>query len=195
MARQVREKPIEPLDTPELHQLIAACSGRAPTGIRNRALIALMAGAGLRIAEALAVEPRDFDGSSINVRRGKNGKQRRVGVTADMLPHIERWADRRKALGLPARVPFICTLQGGPVSQPYVRGLLRRLGPKAGIDKRMHPHGLRHSHAYRLANEGTPVHVIQQQLGHDSLETTGAYVGHLSAKNVVDAISKIGATE
>ena len=194
MAREARKKAIEPLSASEVHALIAACSNRAPTGVRNRALIALMAGGGLRAAEALAVEPRDIDEGSVNVRRGKNGKQRRVGITADLMPHIDRWADRRASLGLPRRAPFICTLAGGPVSQPYVRALLRRLGPKAGLEKRMHPHGLRHSHAYRLANEGTPMHLIRRQLGHESLSTTSLYIDHLSANDVVDAVSKIGAS-
>ena len=52
------------------------------------------------------------------------------------------------------------------VKPAYVRGLLPRLARKAGIDKRVHAHGLRHTHAYELAGEGTPLHVIQAQLGH-----------------------------
>ena len=194
MPRKPREKPIEPLDTSEVHSLIGACSNRAPTGLRNRALIALMAGGGLRIAEALSVEPRDIGDGQVNVRRGKNGKQRRVGITADLMPHIDRWADRREQLGLPRRAPFICTLKGEDVEQAYVRQLLRRLGPKAGIEKRMHPHGLRHSHAYRLASEGTPLHLIRRQLGHERLDTTSLYIDHMAAHDVVDAINKIGAS-
>ncbi len=192
MPRKPPKYEVEPLDTSEVLALIGACSGKAPTGIRNRALIALMAGGGLRVAEALAVEMRDLGDGSVNVRKGKGSKQRRVGMTADLLPHVERWADRRESLGLPRRAPFICTLDGGPVSQPYVRGLLRRLGPKAGIEKRLHPHGLRHTHAFRLANEGVPMHLLQRQLGHTSLATTDRYIGHLAAVDVIDAVGRIG---
>jgi hypothetical protein len=51
----------------------------------------------------------------------------------------------------------------------------------------VHPHGLRHTHAYELANEGTPLHVIQQQLGHSSLATTDRYIRHLNPQQVVEA--------
>jgi integrase len=59
------------------------------------------------------------------------------------------------------------------------------LARKAGIEKRVHPHGLRHTHAYELMMEGVPVPIIQQQLGHSSLATTDRYVGHLAPIDLI----------
>ena len=69
-----------------------------------------------------------------------------------------------------------------------VRSLIQRLARKAGIEKRVHAHGLRHTHAFELANENTPLHVIQQQLGHSSLTTTDRYIRHLAPREVVEAM-------
>ena len=80
------------------------------------------------------------------------------------------------------------TLKGKAVNSAYVRNLMKRLAAKVGIEKRVHPHGLRHTHAYELANEGTPLHVFQQQLGHSSLATTDRYIRHLNPQQVVEAM-------
>jgi integrase len=81
---------------------------------------------------------------------------------------------------------LFCTLEGRPIKDSYVRTLLPRLARRAGIDKRVHPHGLRHTHAYEVMMEGVPVPIIQQQLGHVSLETTSRYLAHLAPKDVID---------
>ena len=70
----------------------------------------------------------------------------------------------------------------------YVRTLLPRLADKAGIEKRVHPHGLRHTHAFELMMEGVPVPIIQQQLGHASLATTDRYLRHIAPRDVVMAM-------
>ena len=74
------------------------------------------------------------------------------------------------------------------MTSAYVRTLLPRLARKAGIDKRVHAHGLRHTHAYELASEGTPIHVIQAQLGHASVATTDRYIKHLNPSAVVETM-------
>jgi integrase len=77
---------------------------------------------------------------------------------------------------------------GQPLEQAYIRALLPRLAKKAGIAKRVHAHGLRHSHAFELANERVPMHVIQQQLGHSNLSITSRYISHLGSSEVVEAM-------
>ena len=79
MARQ-RRRPIDILTPDEVQVLIATASNRAPSGIRNRALIAVLYFSGIRLAEALALLPRDIDldAGEINVRCGKGGRQRLV---------------------------------------------------------------------------------------------------------------------
>ena len=83
---------------------------------------------------------------------------------------------------------LFCTLDGAPVSDDYVRGLLRRLGAKAGIDKRVHPHGLRHTFAVELEQAGTPVTVISKLLGHSSVAVTSRYLDHLTNGQAVEAL-------
>ncbi len=63
----------------------------------------------------------------------------------------------------------------------YVRTLLPQLARQASIHKRVHPHGLRHTHAYELTMEGVPMPIIQRQLGHPSLATTDRYLAHVDS--------------
>jgi integrase/recombinase XerD len=62
-----------------------------------------------------------------------------------------------------------------------------RLARRAGIEKRVHPHGLRHTHAAELALEGQPMNLIQAQLGHSSLATTSRYLAHIAPAELVHA--------
>ena len=139
--------PVEILTPTEVKALIAACSNRAPTGIRNRALIAVLYRCGLRIGEALALMPKDLDSSAgtIRVLHGKGDKARTVGLDEDGFAYLLRWLDKRKRMGINGRAPVFCTLQGGFIKQPYIRTLFARLAKKAGLDKRVHAHGLRHT--------------------------------------------------
>jgi integrase len=68
------------------------------------------------------------------------------------------------------------------------RALFKRLAKKAGIEKRCHPHGLRHSLAAELAREGLPLNLIQQQLGHCSLATTSRYLDHIAPAELINAM-------
>ncbi len=182
-----KKYPAEPLTKEEVNRLLAA-TGRGPGGLRNRALLVVLYRSGLRISEALALYPKDFDAAagSISVLEGKRRKHRIVGIDRQAAAVVEQWLAERAALGLNGRHPLFCTItrdggeEGRPLGAAYCRDLCKRLGRKAGIEKRVHPHGLRHTHAFELANEGVPMHVIQDQLGHDDLSTTGRYLRHVA---------------
>ncbi len=179
---------VEPLSTDEVTALIRACSGRAPTGVRNRALVAVMGRAGLRCGEALALKPRDVDGDMLRVRVGKTG-YRVLGLHPEAQALIERWMSVRGGLrGLSRVSPLFCTLRGGELDSSYVRRLMPRLAERAGIDKRVHPHGLRHSFATQLALEGVPAVVLRDALGHSSLSTTDTYLRRIAPATVVAAM-------
>ncbi len=182
--------PAEILTPDEVRALIGACSNRAPTGIRNRALIVALYRGGLRISEALALKPKDVDeaAGTITVLRGKGDRRRTVGLDPGAFAVLARWLERRRALGLTGRQPLFCTLDGRPLKSSYVRTLLPRLAAKAGLEKRVHAHGLRHTHAAELAREGTPANLIQAQLGHNSLATTDRYLRHIAPQQLVDAM-------
>jgi site-specific recombinase XerD len=126
------------LSEPEAIALIKACSTRAPTGIRNRALIAVLWRSGLRISEALALELRDVDlqAGTLRVRHGKGDKSRTVGVDEQTAALLARWLDRRRRLSPGARAPVFCTLAGGRVDPSYARHLLPRLARNTGSESR-----------------------------------------------------------
>ena len=88
-------------------------------------------------------------------------------------------------LGVNGHAPVLCTLKGKRVSAAYVRALLPRLARKAGIEKRVHAHGLRRTHAAELAREGVPLNVISRQLGHSNVSTTSRYLDHVAPLEVV----------
>jgi len=155
-------------------------------------------GSGLRLGEALALYPRDLelDEGFIRVRHGKGDGYRTVAlVDARATETLARWLDRRPALGLNGRHPVFATYETGnlgkPLQQRYVRLALARAGHDAEIEKRVHPHGLRHSLATRLARGGAPLAVIQSQLGHDRATTTARYIQRLGAAETVEAMRRV----
>jgi integrase/recombinase XerD len=182
--------PAEPLTTAEVQLLLGQCSRRAPTGIRNRALITLLYRSGLRVSEALALRVSDvnLDRHSIRVLDTKSGGPQTRGLDSSADDALCRWLDKRAALGFRSG-PLFCTLAGGPVSDDYVRGLLHRLGRKAGMDKRVHPHGLRHTFAVELEASGTSVTAISKQLGHFSVAVTSRYLDHLTNADVIATVA------
>lgn len=185
-----RRFPVEVLTAEEVRGLMAAASRRGSCGLRDRALIATLYRAGLRIAEALALRPKDVDlaAGTVRVLRAKGGKQRLVGVDAETIALIERWIARRTKLGLNGIHPLFCTLGGGTMSRVQVEQHMKALATKAGIEKRVHPHALRHSRAYDMMKNGIAVPIIQRALGHASLSTTATYLNHIAPQDVVDAM-------
>jgi len=144
----------------------------------------------LRINEALSLYPKDLEltDGSVRVLHGKGGRSRTVGLDPGAAAIIERWLDARSRLGLGGRNPVFCTLRGNPMSDAYVRVMLKRLAARAGIDKRVHAHGLRHTHAAQLRAEGVDSAILYRQLGHASITTTARYLDHLAPRAVIEAM-------
>ena len=167
-----RRLPPEPLTRQEVEALLRRCSRRAPTGFRNRALIAVLYRGGLRISEALALRLDDLDAETgaVRVLHGKGDRARTIGLDAGAFALVDAWVDCRRRIGLDRTAPLFCTLAGRRLHASYVRQLLPRLARKAGIGKRVHPHGLRHTHATELAAENVSLLDIQTQLGHAHLD-------------------------
>jgi len=174
--------------TAEVEALLAKCSRRAPTGKRNRALLAVYWRSGLRCQEGLdlAVKDIDFEAGTITVQRGKGQKLRRVGMDSGTSALIQQWLDARQRLRLGPSAPLFCTLRGDPVDPSYVRHLMKRLTRKAGIGKRIHAHALRHRYAVDLVNEGATLTTVQALLGHSSAATTSVYLSRLGSSEAVD---------
>ena len=120
-----RHREIDVLSPEDVRALMDACSRRAPTGIRHRALIALLYGSGLRISEALAIRPKDLDldALTVTVHSGKGDKRGVSVLLPDAVDAIQRWADRRATYSVTARDPFICTIgRGAAGSNPTAPG-------------------------------------------------------------------------
>jgi integrase/recombinase XerD len=171
------------------------------SGIRNRALVAIMFAGGLRVSEAINLMPSDIDPAKneILIRNGKGGKTRRVGLLTDLLPFLQHWMEKRKALGFNGKEPIFCTFTNGTkrvqtgeaISADYVRGFLARLQKKMNLDKRLHSHSFRHSHANHLMESGKRLNTISAQLGHSSCSTTDKYLAKISSKELSEALAGI----
>ncbi len=173
--------PPEPLTQDEVLALMDACSRRAPTGRRDRALICVLWRAQLRISEALALKPSDFDDhGTLRVLRGKGQKHRIAVLDGQACAELTTWLRARDKLGVNGHAPIFCTLRGGKINPAQMREKLPRLAKKAGITKRVHPHGLRHTGASEMVEEGISLTDIQGQLGHSSAATTDRYLHSLN---------------
>lgn len=184
--------PPEVLSRDEVMALIEACAN-TPAGARNRALIALLYRTGLRITEALSLEPKDldFDGGAVRVLRGKGGRSRTVGIDPGAAAVVSEWLAIREAWVVEGRsraTTVFCQRDGRRLESSYIRVLVPRLARAAGIEKRVHPHGLRHTHAAELRLEGVDIGIISKQLGHRCISTTARYLDHIMPKAVVEAI-------
>lgn len=113
------------LSNAEIEALLRMCSKRAPSGRRNRALLAVMYRCGLRVSEALALAVKDvqLDDGRIVVQRGKGGKRRIVGLDLGSSILIDEWLASRRKLRLGPKSPLFCTLAGGPIDSSYIRAL------------------------------------------------------------------------
>jgi site-specific recombinase XerD len=165
-----------------------------------------MARAGLRASEVFGAAARgrrltpipalrqknvDVEHRVIALHDAKGSKSRTVGVDEGALLYLERWIARRKALRVPASAPLFCRLNGGPLTRQAFAASLARAADRAGIAKRVHPHGLRRSHAVALAWNGVATHVIQAQLGHASLETTARYLDAIAPVQLAAAVGSV----
>ena len=183
--------PAEILTPEEVLAILDQCRDTT-TGIRDRALITVMYRSGLRVSEALSLQPKDVDLhiGTIAVLHGKGDRRRTVGIDPGATPMIQRWTDvRTDRLTPPPGVPLFCSQKCRRLSKSWVREMLVRNAKRAGIQKRVHPHGLRHTMAYELLMEGVPIPVIQRQLGHASLQTTDTYLSHIAPKQVIETIT------
>ena len=183
----------EPLSPREVLALLEQC-GRGSCGKRDRALIVVMWRAGLRVSEALALYPKDvdLDHGRLAVLHGKGDRARVVGLDPMACSIVRIWMQERRTLGLTGSAPLFCVVsqptKGMKMHSAYVRNKLKELGGRAGIEKRVHPHGLRHTHAFELAGERTDLRLIRRQLGHSNLAITARYVEHLNPFEVIEAI-------
>jgi integrase/recombinase XerD len=149
----------------------------APRNLGHRAILATMYGAGLRVSEATNLKVSDIDRERkvIWVRGGKGHKDRQV-MLSDQLREVlvAYWRWKR-----PTEWLFPGGTPGNPITRETVFDTCRKAALRAGIDKPVHPHSLRHAFATHLLDDGVSLVVIQNLLGHANLKTTARYL-HVS---------------
>ena len=172
------------LSEAEVAALIAVVVGHDALARRDRAILEVLYGTGLRISELVGLSLGDLDlaGGTLRVL-GKGGKERVVpllGLAHDALaawlapggrPAVvpDRWARRGDAEAV------VLNARGGRLSRQGAWGVVRRHGRRAGLADRLTPHVLRHSCATHLLDNGADVRVVQELLGHASIATTQVY--------------------
>jgi len=153
----------------------AGLSGQPWLGLRERALFALLYGAGLRIGEALSLTRAELAGRPDTIMvRGKGGKDRLVPIIPQVAQAIEDYlALCPFALAQPA--PLFVGARGGALNAGVAQRQMRRLRHLLDLPASATPHALRHSFATHLLNRGGDLRTIQELLGHASLSTTQRY--------------------
>lgn len=147
-------------------------------GMRDRAMLAVYYGCGLRKSEGINLDISDFpnNGNLLYVRKGKNYKERYVPMTATIKEHIKEYVDHARPclLKAPCEALFLATTGNRPCAMVMINRF-QKLLKKAGIDKPAGLHALRHSIATHLLQSGMKLEQISRFLGHSSLESTQIY--------------------
>jgi len=140
---------------------------------RDKAILMVLYGMGLRISEALALTPADFNGESVTIK-GKGGKERLVPI----LPEVKSVVMDYLAVcpyGLCKNAPAFVGEKGKPLNPGVFQRNLRGIRRALGLPEHTTPHALRHSYATHLLSNGADLRSIQELLGHASLSTTQVY--------------------
>lgn len=182
-----------PADPPRTEEIVAVmrAAGKRASGLRLRALIAVLWRAGLRINEALMMAEADLEPArgSLLVRHGKGGKRREVGMDDWGWEQLHPWLEYRVELPVG---PLFCVIReptaGRHWAANHARAQMHQVAAKAKVRRRFAPHQLRHAHAVEMAREGVPLNVIQRQLGHANLGITSVYLQGIDAEEIISTV-------
>jgi integrase/recombinase XerD len=166
-----------------------------PLGLRDRAMLEVLYGAGLRVSELVGLPLSGLDSRSGLLRvTGKGEKERVVPLGETALSAVARYLEQSRDLLLGSRTDdthaLFLTRRGGPMTRQNFFALLRKLAVRAGIPSdRVSPHVLRHAFATDLLDGGADLRSIQAMLGHADLSTTQIYT-HVSRKRLRETVDE-----
>jgi integrase/recombinase XerD len=179
--RRIRRLP-QTLSAAEAERLVEAANGTSPRALRDRALVELLYGAGLRVSEAVSLDRASVQLEARLVRcTGKGDKERVVPIGRRAAEALRRYLASGRPFLDRRHVPeLFLNARGGPLTRAGAFLIVRGLAEKAGLDpQRVHPHLLRHSFATHLLEGGADLRSVQEMLGHADLATTELYT-HVS---------------
>jgi len=163
-------------------ELIIAANGDDVAGIRNRALIEILYATGARVSEIVQLNFGDIsrsDGGTITIKvRGKGGKERLVPVGRFAQLALEQYLTRARPSMLKStqqEALFLNEKRGTRLTRQSAWQIVMSAAEKAGIQRDISPHALRHSFATHLLDGGADIRVVQELLGHSSVTTTQIY--------------------
>lgn len=172
------------LSEDEVTRLLDAVVGDDPVARRDRAILEVLYGTGLRISELVGLSLADVDRTDALVRAfGKGAKERIVPLGRVALAAVEQWlAPGGRDLMAPKQwarrgdaEALLLNHRGGRLSRQGAWGVVRKHGERVGLADRLSPHVLRHSCATHMLDHGADVRTVQELLGHSSVSTTQIY--------------------
>ncbi len=180
----------EVLTLDEINNMVEAIDMSTPLGHRNRAIIEMLYGSGLRVSELVGLKLSNmYLNDDYMLIEGKGSKQRLVPISPEAKKQFEYWLNDRSAFPIQPNAQDFAFLnrRGKPLTRMMIFTIIRQLAAEAGIQKTISPHTLRHSFATHLLQNGADLRIIQQLLGHESITTTEIYT-HIDIHDLRDAI-------
>ena len=169
--------------TAEVEALLAAPNLDVPTGLRDRCMLELMFRCGLRVTETCELYLRDVDWREAEIRLRpeitKGAKDAVVFLDDPTLALLERWKAARRPFGAGKPHLFVCVRgpqRGEPLDRRRVYEMINRRARKAGIERTVGPHMLRHSFATASLGDGFTIREVQRMMRHSDLRTTAIYL-------------------
>jgi integrase/recombinase XerD len=176
----------------EVKRLLESVSGGDPIQLRDRALLEVMYGCGLRASEAVGLDVNDVDLRRSFVRpHGKGNKERIVPLGREAAAAVKRYlrAGRPELVGSRPVSRLFVNFRGGPLTRQGLYKVIQRHAAEVGLAGRMSPHTLRHSFATHLLSGGCDLRSVQEMLGHADVSTTQLYT-HLSGERIKEVYFK-----
>lgn len=189
---RIEKKLPEVLSLEEIDAMIAQIDMSKAEGHRNRAIIEMLYGSGLRVSELVDLRLSNIYRQEGYMRIvGKGNKQRLVPISPEADKQLEYWLEDRCLLDIKPEAKDIAFLNhyGRQLTRAMIFTIVKRLAQLAGITKTISPHTLRHSFATHLLQNGADLRIIQQLLGHESIVTTEIYT-HVDIHDLREAVIK-----
>ncbi|EFP95674.1 tyrosine recombinase XerC [Vibrio caribbeanicus] len=173
------------LDVDEVNQLLEVDEDD-PLAVRDRAIMELMYGAGLRLAELVNVDLKDIRTSRGELRVvGKGEKERKVPFAGQAVIWVEKWLRVRGQLSDPNESALFVSKLGGRISHRSVQKRMAEWGQKQAVSSHISPHKLRHSFATHMLESSQNLRAVQELLGHENISTTQIYT-HLDFQHLAE---------